>query len=77
MIFTRMAEDEGYTLGDGVLDAVRATMDREYLARTETFGNARFVRNLFERALTAQANRLVMTAPSRAELCAITAADLT
>jgi Holliday junction resolvasome RuvABC ATP-dependent DNA helicase subunit len=75
-IFSKMAEEDGYELGVGVEDAVRAILTREYDARTETFGNARLVRNLFEKALTAQANRLVKAAPTRADLCTIAASDV-
>ena len=77
LIFTRLTEEEGYTLADGALDAVRTILYREHLLRKENFGNARLVRNLFERSLTSQANRLVGGNPTRAELCVITASDIT
>jgi SpoVK/Ycf46/Vps4 family AAA+-type ATPase len=77
LIFTRLTEEEGYTLGDGALDAVRAILNREHEMRRDNFGNARLVRNLFERSLTSQANRLVGGTPSRAELCLLTAGDIT
>lgn len=75
-IFTRLAEEEGYTLDTGVADAIRKKMFDAYLMRTPTFGNGRMVRNLFEQTLTAQANRLANVSPTRDQLCTITNADL-
>jgi DNA polymerase III delta prime subunit len=77
LIFTRMTEEDGYALGDGALDAVKAILNREYELRNHNFGNARLVRNLFERSLTSQANRLVGGTPTREELCLLTASDIT
>ena len=76
-IFTRMVEEDGYTLGPGAVEAVKAILRREYESRSENFGNARLVRNLFERSLTSQANRLVSSTPSRADLCVIAESDIT
>jgi hypothetical protein len=76
LIFERMVADEGYTLAFGALDAVKTILHREHAARGDNFGNARLVRNLFERCLTSQANRLVGGTPTRAELCNITRADI-
>jgi stage V sporulation protein K len=76
LIFERMVTDEGYTLAFGALDAVKTILHREHAARGDNFGNARLVRNLFERCLTSQANRLVGGTPTRAELCNITRADI-
>ena len=76
LIFTRLTDEEGYTLADGALDAVKGILNREHELRKDNFGNARLVRNLFERALTSQANRLVGGTPTRAELCLLTAEDI-
>jgi hypothetical protein len=75
-IFTRLAEEEGYQLADGVVESVRKKMFDAYLSRSPTFGNGRFVRNFFEQALTAQANRLAALSPNREQLCTIVGADL-
>jgi SpoVK/Ycf46/Vps4 family AAA+-type ATPase len=75
-IFTQMAEEDAYTLGPGALEAVKAILVKEYESRNENFGNARLVRNLFERSLTAQANRIVGATPSRADLCVIAESDI-
>jgi stage V sporulation protein K len=46
-------------------------------ARGKDFANARDVRNLFERVIDAQANRLgSMTAPSQDDVTTITTEDL-
>ena len=75
-IFIRLAEEEGYKLDAGVIESVKQTMTDAYNARTDTFGNGRMVRNLFERSLTAQANRLANATPTRDQLCMIVAQDL-
>jgi Holliday junction resolvasome RuvABC ATP-dependent DNA helicase subunit len=75
-IFLRLAEDEGYTLDEGVADIIRQRLTDAYDRRTVNFGNGRMVRNLFEQTLTAQANRLANANPSREQLCTICPADL-
>jgi Holliday junction resolvasome RuvABC ATP-dependent DNA helicase subunit len=75
-IFTRLAEEEGYTLTHGVVDAVRQEMTEVYEARASNFGNGRLVRNLFEKSLTAQANRLANASPNREQLCTLILEDL-
>lgn len=56
-IFKMQCRKGCYTLSDGAEDAARALIEA---ANTdgESFGNARGVRNVFEKVLTAQANRL-------------------
>jgi hypothetical protein len=75
-IFRGLVEDDGYTLGPGAVESVKLILAREYESRSENFGNARLVRNLFERSLTSQANRLVGSTPSRADLCVIAESDI-
>jgi SpoVK/Ycf46/Vps4 family AAA+-type ATPase len=55
-IFTRFAVDAEYTIGDGVPETLESILNRA--ERSETFGNARFARTLFEQSLNAQALRL-------------------
>jgi stage V sporulation protein K len=54
-----LAENE-YRLGEGATETLRRVLAR--VARGEGFGNARFVRTLFEQALNAQALRLAQVA---------------
>jgi stage V sporulation protein K len=55
-IFARFASEAEYVLGEGVPDALATIFGRS--ERSETFGNARFARTLFEQSLNAQALRL-------------------
>ena len=55
-IFGVFAVENSYTLGEGAEDALRAIFGNA--ERSESFGNARFARTLFEQALNAQSLRL-------------------
>lgn len=76
-ILRSMCEKNGYTLTPEA-DAWAAEYLKElYAQRDENFGNARDVRNLFERAVARQADRVaLLEAPTREELMALTDADL-
>lgn len=57
-IFLRGAEKYEYTLSlDGIVK-LNEVIQKEYERKSKNFGNARFVRNLFERTIEHQANRL-------------------
>ena len=56
-IYEVMAADAGFALGDGVLDAVRRVL--RSASRGESFGNARLMRNLLDRAIALQAQRIL------------------
>lgn len=74
-IFVKLARKNGYELTDGALAKVRQMIGAE--PRTRGFGNARFVRNLFETAVAHQAMRLApLTDPSNEELATLTADDI-
>ena len=74
-IFVRLGEKSRYHCSDDALDRVRRLIDAE--PRTRGFGNARFVRNLFETAVSHQAMRLApLTDPSDEQLTTFTAADI-
>lgn len=76
-ILRSMCAKNGYTL-DAEAEKLGAGMLRElYEERDENFGNARDVRNLFEKAVARQADRVaLLEAPTREDLMALTAADL-
>jgi SpoVK/Ycf46/Vps4 family AAA+-type ATPase len=59
-IFKHMAERTGLQLGEGAADTLRARVAA--IPRTASFANGRTIRNLFERAIAAQAERLHTTA---------------
>lgn len=76
-ILRRAVESGGYRLTDDALAAAQQKITAEYESRTQGFGNGRFVRNIFEQAISSQANRVcTIDKPSRDDLMTLTAADL-
>ncbi|MCU1359471.1 MAG: putative sporulation protein, partial [Ilumatobacteraceae bacterium] len=74
-IFVQLGEKSRYDCSDDALARVRSMIDAE--PRTRGFGNARFVRNLFETAVAHQAMRLApLTDPSDEQLTTLTAVDI-
>lgn len=75
-IFVRLGEKNHYFATAEAVMMLRGVIERQ--PRDRGFGNARFVRNLFERAVTNQAMRLVnVPNPTDAVLTALEAADIT
>ncbi|MBR6185167.1 MAG: AAA family ATPase [Clostridia bacterium] len=58
-IFRMRCEKSGYTLEEGAWDELKKILEEES-KDVDGFGNARGVRNLFERAIAAQADRLAL-----------------
>ena len=76
-IFLLRCEKLGYVLSEGADERLRALLAGLYENRDENFGNARAVRNLFEDAVSRQADRLSsLEAPTREELMTLEAGDL-
>ena len=76
-IFRSMAKKNGYTLSEEGLKWLEQDLTDLYENRDENFGNARDVRNLFEKAVSRQANRLAqLNSPSVAQLMELTLDDL-
>jgi hypothetical protein len=74
-IFDTMSEHNEYHLDGGARDKLAEVIEAE--PRGRGFGNARFVRNVFEQAVAMQAVRLTdVTAPTRDELTTLTASDI-
>ncbi len=74
-IFERMSKDLRYHLDEPGRDALRIVIEAE--PRTRGFGNARYVRNLFEEAVGRQADRLAAVGePTDDQLTTLTAADV-
>jgi Holliday junction resolvasome RuvABC ATP-dependent DNA helicase subunit len=74
-IFCRLGESNQYRPSDDALVAVRHQIARE--PRGRGFGNARFVRNLFEAAVAHHAARLApLTDPDNEQLSTLVAADI-
>jgi hypothetical protein len=75
LIFERLGAKQQYIPTDGAVSVARAMIASE--PRTRGFGNARFVRNLFEAAVAHQAARLSpLDEPSREQLTTLIATDI-
>ena len=61
-IFAGLCEDDGFTLTDGAAAKARGIFEEHFIQRDKTFGNARFVRNLFEQCLVRHARRITKAA---------------
>ena len=76
-IFKRRAEDNEYKLTAEAETALKALLDKAIAEKDNNFGNGRFVRNLFEKAIERQAVRLAAeTDLSEEKLCALEPQDL-
>lgn len=73
-IFQLMADQAGFKLAPDFMNGVRAMLPSP---RPETFGNGRFMRNLFEEAVSIQALRIVeLDNPSPDDVVTLVRADL-
>lgn len=76
-IFKRFCDTNGYTLAEDVISYLKDKFNKMYEGRTEHFGNARAVRNIFENAINQQANRLVLENDiTDAKLAELTLSDI-
>ena len=76
-IFERFCKTNGYTLESGVKKRLLQTFTALYDAREKHFGNARAIRNIFEKAINCQADRIAgQSSFTDADLETLTAADL-
>ena len=76
-IFRNLAEKNQYTVDGNMLAAVRDRMALELKSQQEGFGNARFVRTLFEATMENKAARMAgIENPSPADLQELTVDDL-
>ena len=76
-IFRSMCTRGGYTLSAGGEEAARELLDQLYEDRDENFGNARDVRNLFEKAVTRQSDRVaLLESPTREQLMELLPQDI-
>ena len=74
-IFVRLGERHEYHAGDDAIEALRLVIAAQ--PRDQGFGNARFVRNIFEAAVTKQAMRVApLSDPSTEQLTTLTVADI-
>ena len=76
-IFRHFAEDQNYDLTLSCQQRVEQLMEQSWSRRQKGFGNAREVRNLFEKTLARQAARLAaLSSRDKDDLVTITEADL-
>ena len=76
-IFRSMCQKNGYTLSPEGEEWARADFKALYERRDENFGNAREVRNLFEKAVARQSDRVaLLEAPTREQLMELRPEDL-
>lgn len=76
-IFQMQCRKSCYQLAEDAEQPLRQYIEKESEADPESFGNARGVRNIFERLLVRQANRLAkMEQVSREDLMLLTAEDV-
>ena len=57
-IFAGFCKESGFTLADGASAKAKGIFEEQFLQRDETFGNARFARNLYEQCLVNHARRI-------------------
>ena len=77
-IFRSMCEKNGYTLSPEGAERMKKDLLDLYSHRDENFGNARDVRNRFERAVARQSDRVArLDAPTREQLMELLPEDLT
>ena len=77
-ILDSMAEDAGFCLTEGARAKVEQMLARMDETAAKEFGNARGIRNLFERLVSNQANRIIAyNAQSIKDITVITEEDVT
>ena len=67
-IFLAFAKKNQYVCTDGARKALRKRLEQAVASKDKDFGNARFARNLFERTIEHQAQRLAGIAPLTPEI---------
>ena len=76
-IFKSLCGKNSYTLDEGTEKSAAEAFQTMYEHRDENFGNARDVRNIFERAMARQADRVAgLESPTKEDLMALTEDDL-
>lgn len=75
-IFKYMCKDSSYHVTSDAITYLSEYIDSLLLTKDETFGNARTIRNLFEKSILFQANRVMSErSPSNSSLSTITKPD--
>lgn len=75
-IFARLAAKQDYTISEELKTKLSSHLQTLLQSKNENFGNARYVRNLFEKSIIKQANRLATKNLSEENLTLLTTDDL-
>lgn len=76
-IFKLNATEGGYQLGEDSIVVLKEAFEKVIAANDRNYGNGRYVRNVFEESLKAQANRLATNpTPSESDLEMLTVEDV-
>ena len=76
-IFLNFCSQHSYELSNSTHHGLQTVFSREIQVQRERFSNARYVRNLFEKIIEAQAQRVIaLPSASKSDLQAILAADV-
>lgn len=76
-IFMMRANKYSYVLDEDADQYLKESLENTVAHKSRNFGNARYVRNLFEKSITNQANRLGRkSSPSKEELSQLTLEDV-
>lgn len=70
-IFETMANKSDFIISDDAKEKLQDTFDLLYEKKDESFGNARVVRNLFEKCIQNQANRIIVLPKINSEILRI------
>lgn len=76
-IFSKICAKNQYGLGNGMADALKLHFEEQLASADRKFGNARYARNLFEKLLEHQSNRVAALAnPTEADISTLEKVDL-
>lgn len=75
-IFGHFCKRNDYCLTEAASEKIRVFFESAYETRDRMFGNARLARNVFERSIEAQSNRILSTDMTRDVLTTIEASDV-
>ena len=77
LILEMFASENSYAIDTNVKELLSPHFVRDIESNGESFGNARYIRNLFEKVLQLQATRLMSSSvkPSKTDLIQLTFAD--
>jgi hypothetical protein len=76
-IFSKICAKNEYRLGDGMAEALEAHFEAQLTGADRKFGNARYARNLFEKLLEQQSNRVAaLSNPTETDISTLEKGDL-